>query len=182
MLDRALLILVSAAMLAGCARGAAPGAVTRPAGSFEAAARMSPGLKADLARFSREEGRQVTTRNVKMNEGRGAAELRAPLSPAERTLLVQLYRLHPRAVAAGQFPAGLIARTQAHLAALHSFKLPASPRLEPGRLAQELRTRVYRDGDGKTLAYESFLVGDNFQLFGKYDLAGRLLQVDLETF
>ena len=180
---RALLVLVSAAMLAGCGHpGPAGSATASRAAALAASARIDAALKADLARFSKEEGRKVSAKDVKMNQGLGAGELRVPLSPEEQTLLVQLYRLHPRAVPADQFPAGLIARTRAHLASLHRFKLPAAPRLDPGALATEMRTRVYRDGDGQTLAYESFVATDTFQLFGKYDLQGRILKVDIETF
>lgn len=179
---RALLVLVSAAFLAGCSHGAPAGAPVARAAMMAAQARVDAALKAELARFSKEEGRKVTAKDVKMNQGLGAGELRVPLSPEEQTLLVQLYRLHPRAVPADQFPAGLIERTKAHLASLHRFKLPSAPRLEPGALATEMRTRVYRDGDGKTLAYESFVATDTFQLFGKYDLQGRILKIDIETF
>lgn len=182
MLSRALLVVVSAATLAGCAKGLPTGAVAPRGAAVQAAAKADPLLKADLARFTKEEGRKVTAKAISMNQGLGAAELRVPLSPEEQTLLVQLYRLHPRAVPATDFPAGLVERTTAHLASLHRFGLPQAPRLEPGALATEMRTRVYRDGDGKTLAYESFVATDTFQLFGKYDLQGRILKVDIETF
>lgn len=179
---RALLVLVTASLLAGCAQGAPTGATASRAAVLGAAAATDPALRGDLTRFTKEEGRRVTAKHIPMNEGRGAAELRVPLSPEEQTLLVQLYRLHPRAVTADQFPQGLVERTMAHLQTLHRFKLPAAPRLQPGALATEMRTRVYRDGDGKTLAYESFVASDTFQLFGKYDLQGRILKVDVETF
>lgn len=179
---RALLVLVSAALLAGCAHGAPTGAADGRSSALSASAAVDRVVKADLARFSKEEGRRVTAKHIPMNEGRGAAELRVPLTPEDQTLLVQLYRLHPRAVPQDQFPQGLIARTMAHLVSLHRFKLPAQPRLDPGALATEMRTRVYRDGDGKTLAYESFVATETYQLFGKYDLQGRILKVDIETF
>ncbi len=180
---RALLVLVSAALLAGCAAPGVPThAVPSRGAALDMAAAADPALKADLARFTKEEGRRVTAKHIAMNEGRGAGELRVRLSPEEQTLLVQLYRLHPRAVPAEQFPKGLIDRTMAHLVTLHRFKLPAAPRLAPGTLATEMRTRVYRDGDGKTLAYESFVASETFQLFGKYDLQGRILKIDVETF
>lgn len=182
MLVRALLVLVSAAALAGCAKSLPIGAAAPFGAAMEAAAKADPVLKADLARFTKQEGRKVTAKAIPMSGGLGAAELRVPLSPEEQALLVQLYRLHPRAVPAEQFPAGLIARTRDHLLALHRFGLPRAPRLDPGALGAEMRTRVYRDGDGKTLAYESFLASDTFQLFGKYDLQGRILKVDIETF
>jgi hypothetical protein len=59
--------------------------------------------------------------------------------------------------------------------------MPTAAVLDPTRLKTEIRTRVYRDGEENVLAYESWLVGDNYQLFGKYDLKGRILKVDIET-
>jgi hypothetical protein len=123
----------------------------------------------------------VTAANVKLNDGRGAAELRVRLNAADRALLVQLYRLHPHAVEPATFPAGLVERTTRHLATLHHFKLATQPELSPARIQTEMRTRTYTDGEGTVLAYESWLVGDNYQLFGKYDLKGRILKIDLET-
>jgi hypothetical protein len=178
MSSRALLTLLSAAFLAGCGQ-AAPAGTARVPVAVEAAATTA--LKGDLTRFTREDGRKITAKRVPMSDGRGACELRAPLSPEEQTLLVQLYRLHPRAVGAETFPAGLVERTKRHLTTLHAFAFPKAARLAPATLAAEMRTRVYRDGDGTVLAYESFLVGENFQLFGKYDLQGRILKVDIET-
>lgn len=174
------LCLALVAALAGCAHPA-PAAAPQAAGLMAAQAAMDPALKAALATFTKEEGRKVQAKNVPMNEGRGAAELRVPLSPEEQTLLVQLYRLHAKAVPASDFPAGLIARTQAHLIALHGFKLPKATRLSKAQLATEMKTRVYRDGDGKTLSYESFVPGADFSLYAKYDLQGRILKVDIET-
>lgn len=176
---RVLLIALAAAVMGGCAH---PLPVAAPAlGSTLAAMAADPQLKANLARFTKQEGRKVLARHVPMNEDRGAAELKVMLSPDDQTLLVQLYRLHPRAVPASEFPAGLIDRTRAHLALLHRFKLPKATRLSPDRLTAEMKTRVYRDGDGKTLAFESFLTGEDFSLYGKYDLKGRILKVDVET-
>jgi hypothetical protein len=170
---------LAAAVLAGCAH---PGLVAAPQlGKALSAQAAKPPLTAALAAFTKEEGRKVQAKNVPMNEGRGAAELCVPLSPEEQTLLIQLYRLHPRAVPASEFPAGLLARTQAHLVTLHGFKLPKATRLSKERLATEMRTRVYRDGDGQTLSYESFVSGEDFSLYGKYDLQGRILKVDVET-
>jgi len=176
---RLYLATLAAALLAGCVQPG-PMAAPRTADALSAQA-VDPALKAALAAFTKEEGRKVQAKNVPMNEGRGAAELRVSLSPEEQTLLVQLYRLHPRAVPASEFPAGLLARTQAHLVTLHGFKLPKATRLSQERLATELRTRVYRDGDGQTLSYESFVAGEDFSLYGKYDLKGRILKVDVET-
>jgi hypothetical protein len=170
-------------LLAGCAHAGAPTATTQVSTSEEAMAakQTDPALVAALAEFAKEEGRKVTAANVPLSDGRGAAELRVRLNETDKALLVQLYRLHPHAIDAAQFPAGLVERTVKHLATLHHFKLPTAPVLDPSRLTTEIKTRTYNDQEGNILAYESWLVGDNYQLFGKYDLKGRILKVDMET-
>lgn len=174
-------LLVTGLVLTGCAHAGAPTATAPTAVSADALATKDPIIVAALEKFTQEEGRKVTAANVKMNDGRGAAELRVRLNETDKALLVQLYRLHPHAIDPAQFPAGLVERTTRHLATLHNFKLPGTPALDPTRLATEMKTRTYNDQEGNILAYESWLVGDNYQLFGKYDLKGRILKVDMET-
>ena len=167
-----LAILITGATLAGCGQLGTPSAGVPTAGDLAAQA-AKPGAK--------KEGRKVTAKHVPMNEGRGAAELRVPLSAEEQALLVQLYRLHARPLPPAEFPAGLIERSSEHLAVLHAFKLPGEPAWEPSRVRQELKSRCYRDGEGNILAYETWLVGDTYQMFGKYDTQGRILKIDIET-
>ena len=178
------LVLASVVVMAGC--GQLPTADWgAPAGGVPLAARaLDPGkqdFSRTLARFSQHEGRRVTARHVPMNEGRGAAELVVPLSPEDQTLLVQLYRLHARPLPGAEWPAGLVERASEHLTALHGFKKPDAPAWTPERVRQAMRTRCYRDGDGEVLAYESYLVGEDYMMFGKYDLKGRILKIDIET-
>jgi hypothetical protein len=174
-------LLITGLVLSGCAHAGAPTAATTSAAAVDALATKDPAVLAALATFTQEEGRKVTAANVKMSDGRGAAELRVRLNETDKALLVQLYRLHPHAIDPAQFPTGLVERTTRHLATLHNFKLPGTPALDPSRLATEMKTRTYNDGEGNILAYESWLVGDNYQLFGKYDLKGRILKIDIET-
>lgn len=159
---------------------------THSGGEFAArSATPSPAVPAEvseaLARFTKQERRQVKARHVPLNEGRGAAELFVRLSAEDRALLVQLYRLHPRPLDPAEFPAGLVDRAYDHLAALYRFKFPHAQPLDPKRLREVVKTRCYRDGDGNVLAFESFLSGDDHMLFGKYDLEGRILKIDIET-
>lgn len=176
---RAAAALMLAIALAGCGR-LAPAVPAAEAG-LAASAKRDAALAKLLKRFGAEEGRRVSARHVPMNQGRGAAELTVRLSAEEQALLVQLYRLHPRPIPAGDFPAGLLERASEHLAALHRFKLPSAERLDPARLRAALKTRRYTDGEGGTLAFESFYTGETFMMFGKYDTAGRILKIDIET-
>lgn len=179
-----LALLVSSLLLAGCGQAATVSAHGAHAQGLAAQAAKPSAKKAlteALARFTQHEGRKVTAKNVTMNEGRGAAELRVPLSPDEKALLVQLYRLHAQRIDASEFPAGLLERSSEHLAVLHHFKLPTAPAWEPTRVRETVRTRCYKDGDGNIIAYEAWLPEDTYQIFGKYDLQGRILKVDIET-
>lgn len=169
----------------GCGQ-LAPTPATTPAGGFAArGVAPSPEVPAEvstaLERFTKQERRQVKARHVPLNEGRGAAELYVRLSPEDRALLVQLYRLHPRPLDAAEFPAGLVDRAYDHMATLYRFKFPDAKPLDPQRLREVVKTRCYRDGEGNVLAYESFLSGEDHMLFGKYDLKGRILKIDIET-
>lgn len=176
-------------LVSGCGHAAVPSASGSAMGAIAAAAAKkgtgagtaSPEVRNALSGFSKQEGRKVDARQIEMNEGRGAAELYVSLNTEDRLLLRQLYRLNPRPLEAAKFPEGLLERSKAHLATLYRFKFPQGAPLEPTRLASEVRTRQYVDSFGDPLAYETWLVGDNFQLFGKYDLKGRLLKIDIET-
>lgn len=179
-----LAILVSGLLLAGCGQ-VGVGSADAPRAAELAALAAKPTVKkahaAALARFTQQEGRKVTSKLVPMNEGRGAAELRVPLSPAEKSMLVQLYRLHAQRLDASEFPEGLLARSSEHLSVLHRFKFPDGPAWEPQRVREALKPRCYRDGDGNIIAYETWLVEDTYQIFGKYDTQGRILKIDIET-
>ncbi|MNT14641.1 hypothetical protein D3C72_1496560 [compost metagenome] len=179
-----LVALASGLLLAGCGQaGTAP--VGAGAAATLAASAAKPKLPAEvadaLARFSKQEGRKVTAKTTPMNLGRGQAEFLVRLSAADQSMLVQLYRLHAQRLDASEFPAGLVDRSVDHLAAIHRYTFADQPAWEPSRLKTEMRTRCYRDGDGSLLAYESWLVGDNYQAFAKYDLKGRILKVDMVT-
>lgn len=177
-------LLLFSALLVGCGQN---GPVTRPAPApdFQAASApaspVPPEVTEALTRFTKQERRLVKARHVQLSADRGAAELYVRLSAADRALLVQLYRLHPRPLEPVEFPEGLVERAYEHLITLHRFKYPEAAPLDPARLRAEMRTRCYRDGDGNVMAFESFLTGDTYMAFGKYDLKGRILKVDIET-
>lgn len=176
--------IACAVWLAGCSSAMVPTSPQAKVSHLSRAAAVLPAgldITASLARFSLFEGKKVTAKHIPMNDGRGAAELNVPLTPDEKSLMEQLYRLHPRPVPAGQYPEGLLQRTAEHLAVLHHFKLPGSPELVPGTLVTTLKARCYKDGEGKIIAFESFQTGTNFMLFGKYDLQGHILKIDVET-
>lgn len=177
-------LLLFTALLAGCGQA---GPVTRPAPAPDFKAMAAPAAPVPsevteaLARYTKYEKRMVKARHVKLSDDKGAAELYVRLSAEDRALLVQLYRLHPRPLDPSEFPAGLVDRAYEHLLTLHRFKFPDAKPLDPARLRAEMRTRCYRDGEGNVMAFESFLTGDNYMAFGKYDLKGRILKIDIET-
>ena len=176
--------LLATALLAGCGQA---GPAVRPApapdqvAARSVAAPVPPEVTEALTRFAKQERRKVNARHVQLSGDKGAAELYVRLMAADRTLLVQLYRLHPRPLDPAEFPEGLVERAYEHLSTLYRFKFPEAAPLDPARLRSEMRTRCYRDGDGNVMAFESFLTGDNYMAFGKYDLKGRILKIDLET-
>jgi hypothetical protein len=180
-------MLLVSALLVGCGQ-TAPATRPAPAPDFSSvvAARASAApvpseVSEALTRVAKYEKRLVKARHVALNDGKGAAELYVRLSAADRSLLLQCYRLHPRPLDPAEFPAGLVDRAYEHLTTLHRFKFPDATPLDPARLRAEMRTRCYRDGDGNIMAFESYLTGDNYMAFGKYDLKGRILKVDIET-
>lgn len=177
-------LLALTALLAGCGQS---GPATRPApapdfvAAHAATAPVPPEVNEALTRFAKQEKRLVKARHIKLSDDKGAAELYVRLSAADRALLVQLYRLHPRPLDPAEFPEGLVDRAYEHLSTLYRFKFPEAAPLDPARLRSEMRTRCYRDGEGNVMAFESFLTGDHFMAFGKYDLEGRILKIDIET-
>lgn len=174
-----LTLVVGAMGLSGCGRVAGPVGVASGATAVEAQAKLSKDLAEALAKFSQEEGRKVTAHRVPMNGGRGACELKVPLPQEDAQLLLQLYRLHARNLDPKEYPAGLVERSKRHLETLYRFTFKGA---SLGKLVEtDMRTRCYRDGEGKLLAYETWLPQDSYQLFAKYDLQGRIMKVDIET-
>lgn len=165
--------------LAGCGHAALPAAPSAP--GVLAAMADTLDLKAALARFTQQEKRKVTATHLVPSDGKGGATLSVPLSAKDRSMLVQLYRLNPMPVDAAQFPAGVLDRAADHLAVLHHFELPKDEALDAAAMRAKLRSRGYFDGEQKVLAYEAFMKNGTYQLAAKYDLKGRLLQVDMNT-
>lgn len=174
-----LTLVVGALGLSGCGRAAGSTGVAPTTTSAEAMAKLSKEVAEALAKYSQEEGRKVTAHRVPMNGGRGACELKVPLNAEDAQLLLQLYRLHARNLDPKEYPAGLVERSKLHLETLHRFTFKGA---SLGKLVEtDMRTRCYRDGEGKLLAYETWLPQDTYQLFAKYDLQGRIMKVDIET-
>jgi len=167
--------------LAGCGHAALPAAPTVAARASAMADAPALDLTTALARFTKQERRKVTATHLTPTDGKGGANLTVPLSARDQSMLVQLYRLNPMPVDAAQFPAGVLDRAADQMAVLHHFELPKDEALSASDMRAKLRSRGYFDGSQKIMAYEAFLKGSNYQLAAKYDLKGRLLKVDMDT-
>lgn len=169
-----------AATLAGCAHGAPTASAV--AASALAVRDASPlDLQTALTRFTKSEGRKVSAAQVPMNNGHGGATLTVPLSLTEQQELVQLYRLNPRPSDVATWPKGLMDRAADEIAVLHHFGLPADAAFDAAAAKAQIKPRQYMDGQGKVWAYEAFYNGGSYRLAGKYDLKGRMLQVDMDV-
>lgn len=181
---RVLATLATLLLTAGCGQ-ASPPLAGHAVATGAAASTVRPTVPSEVAhaieRFSKFEGRKVSVKRLPMSDGRSASELRVRLNAADKALLVQLYRLFPRPIEPEAYPAGLVERSREHLTTLYRFHFPDREPLDAGRVEAEMMTKVYRDGDGEIIAYESWMPGDDFQVAGKYDLKGRILKVDLEV-
>lgn len=175
------LVAASVALLAGC--GMAPAGTAADGSALAAAAKpkVEPEVENALSRFTEAEGREVSARHVTEtnNPGGSASELYTRLAPQERSLLLQLYRLHPKPLAESEWPKGLRERAVAHFEALYRFHYGAAA--PKGLIAKALQTRCYRDGENNVLAYESYWIAEKAQLFGKYNLKGKILKIDIEA-
>ncbi|MDB5101530.1 MAG: hypothetical protein JWM80_5951 [Cyanobacteria bacterium RYN_339] len=167
--------------LAGCGHAALPAASLEAGRAVALAETPALDLTAALARFTKQEKRKVTATHLQPTDGKGGATLSVPLSAKDKTMLVQLYRLNPLPVEPDQFPAGVLERAADQIAVLHHFELPGDEALDAAAMRTKLRPRGYFDGDQKLMAVEAFMKNGTYQLAAKYDLKGRLLQVDMIT-
>jgi hypothetical protein len=167
--------------LAGCGHAPLPAVSATGAGVAAMADAPALDLATALARFTKQEKRKVTATHLLPTDGKGGATLTVPLSARDKTMLVQLYRLNPMPVDPAQFPAGVLDRAADQIAVLHHFELPKDEALDATAMRAKLRPRGYFDGEQKIMAYEAFVKNGNYQLAAKYDLKGRMLQVDMNT-
>lgn len=179
----ALLALTALSLLAACQQ-VAPTAASHAATGLAAmskAAPVDPALAAALARFSSQEGRKVTASQQPPANGHAKSTLAVPLDTKDRAMLLELYRLMPQPSDASRWPTGLLGRAADHLATLYHYGLPSAPAIGVAGMQAQLKPREYHGGDGKPIAYEAFLRADAYSIAGKYDTAGRLLQVDMDS-
>ena len=139
-------------------------------------------LAAALTRFTQFEQRKVSANHVTTSGGHAGATLTVPLGAQERAVLLQLYRLTPQQSDATQWPVGLLDRSADQLAVLHHFQLPHDAPTDATGIKALLKARQYMDGNNKVQAFEAFVrISNSYQILGKYDLQGRMLQVDMDT-
>jgi hypothetical protein len=175
------LFALMALTLAGCGHATLPAAPSAPSALAAMAEVPALDLQAALARFTKQEKRKVTATHLVPTDGKGGATLTVPLSAKDKSMLVQLYRLTPRPVDPAAFPAGVLDRAADQLAVLHHYELPKDEALDATAMRAKLRSRGYFDGEDKVMAYEAFMKNGNYQLAAKFDLKGRLLKVDMDT-
>jgi hypothetical protein len=180
----ALSALLVVAALAGCSQAKLPNVVDNHANSERVSSRDVSGL--DLAtallRFTQFEKRKVTANHVTSTGGRAGATLAVPLDAAAHAVLLQLYRLTPQQSDPASWPTGLMDRALDHLAVLHHFQMPTDAPTDVSGMKALVKPRQYMDGSGKVQAFEAFVrVSNSYQILGKYDLQGHILQIDMDT-
>ena len=60
--------------------------------------------------------------------------------------------------------------------------MPDATPLKAEDVQKVAKPRQYMQGNGKVWAFETFYQGPNYRILGKYDLRGRIMQVDMDIF